>query len=96
MHINSTVEVLHPYYKLAYIGMSWGGPKEQAAEIDAGNPHAKDWQDEARKVVEKMVRCLFHLHKITMLTMCKLDGPILQHSAHCYSCSKRHWNPGCR
>ena len=47
--------VLHPYYKLTYIKVAWGGPKEQAAEIKAGNLDAKDWQDEARKVVEKTV-----------------------------------------
>ena len=47
--------MLHPYYKLAYIKMSWGGPDEQAAEIDAGNFDAKDWQDEARKILEKTV-----------------------------------------
>jgi hypothetical protein len=47
--------VLHPYYKLAYIKLSWGGPDEQAAEIAAGNPKAKNWQAEARKVVEKTV-----------------------------------------
>ena len=28
--------VLHPYYKLAYIKLLWGGPKEQAAKIKAG------------------------------------------------------------
>jgi len=39
--------VLHPYFKLA-----WGGPEEQAAEIAAGNLDAKDWQDEARQIVE--------------------------------------------
>ena len=48
--------VLHPYYKLTYIKLSWGGPEEQAAEIEKGNPLAKDWHDEARKIVEKMVR----------------------------------------
>jgi hypothetical protein len=69
--------VLHPYYKLAYIKISWGGPDEQAAEIAAGNFDAKDWQDEARKIVEKTVHRLLHLHKITMLTTCKPDGPIL-------------------
>jgi hypothetical protein len=47
--------VLHPYYKLAYIKLAWGGPEEQAAEIEAGNPGAKDWQDEARKIVETTV-----------------------------------------
>ena len=29
--------VLHPYYKLAYIKIAWGGPEEQADEIAAGN-----------------------------------------------------------
>jgi len=48
--------VLHPYYKLAYIKLSWGGPEEQAAEIAAGNLAAKDWQDEAKKIVENTVR----------------------------------------
>lgn len=69
--------MLHPYYKLAYIKMSWGGPDEQAAQIDEGNADAKDWQDEARKIVEKTVRRLLHLHKLTMLTMFKLDVLIL-------------------
>jgi hypothetical protein len=44
--------VLHPYYKLAYIKMAWGGPEDQARERAAGNPNAKDWHDEALKVVE--------------------------------------------
>ncbi len=52
---NEPLEVLHPYYKLAYIKLAWGGPEEQAAEIEAGNPDAKDWQDEARKIVETTV-----------------------------------------
>lgn len=50
--------VLHPYYKLDYIKVSWGGPAEKAADIAAGNPHAKDWQAEAKEVVEKTV-CFF-------------------------------------
>ena len=45
--------VIHPYYKLAYIKMAWGGPEEQAREQECGNPTAKDWQDEALKIVEK-------------------------------------------
>ncbi|KAM6501439.1 hypothetical protein JOM56_004453, partial [Amanita muscaria] len=44
--------VLHPYYKLDYIKMAWGGEKEQQAERDEGNLNAKNWQDEARKVLE--------------------------------------------
>ncbi|KAF9242391.1 hypothetical protein BU15DRAFT_72913 [Melanogaster broomeanus] len=38
--------VLHPYYKLAYIKMAWGGSEEQQQEREAGNPNAKDWHDE--------------------------------------------------
>ncbi|KAF8814037.1 hypothetical protein BYT27DRAFT_7026335, partial [Phlegmacium glaucopus] len=47
--------VLHPYYKLAYIKLSWGGAEEKEAEIAAGNLDAKDWHDEANKLVEKTV-----------------------------------------
>jgi hypothetical protein len=46
---------LHPYYKLAYIELAWGGAKEQEAEIEAGNYEAKNWQDEARQILEKTV-----------------------------------------
>ena len=41
-----TNTVIHPYYKLAYIKMAWGGPEEQARKWELGNIHAKDWQDE--------------------------------------------------
>jgi hypothetical protein len=47
--------VLHPYYKLDYIEMAWGGADEQAKEITAGNLYAKNWQDEAKKIVEATV-----------------------------------------
>jgi hypothetical protein len=47
--------VLHPYYKLDYIKLSWGGAEEQAIERLEGNLDAKNWQDEALKVVEKTV-----------------------------------------
>jgi hypothetical protein len=50
--------VLHPYYKLAYIKLAWGGPDEQAAEIAAGIPgnlNTKDWQDKAKQIVENTV-----------------------------------------
>jgi hypothetical protein len=47
--------VLHPYYKLDYIALAWGGAEEQAKERAAGDPTAKNWKDEARKVVEKTV-----------------------------------------
>lgn len=51
----SLIIVLHPYYKLDYIKLSWGGAEEQAKERLEGNPFAKNWQDEALKVVEKTV-----------------------------------------
>ncbi len=50
-----TLSVLHPYYKLAYIKLAWGGPDELAAELAGGNPYAKDWQDEAKQIVERTV-----------------------------------------
>jgi hypothetical protein len=49
------ITVLHPYYKLDYIKLSWGGAEEQALECLEGNPNAKNWQDEALKIVEKTV-----------------------------------------
>jgi hypothetical protein len=58
--------VLHPYYKLAYIKLAWGGEKkkEQADERDAGNQYAKNWQDEAMKVVEREVSNFFRIISI--------------------------------
>jgi hypothetical protein len=47
--------VLHLYYGLAYIKLAWGGAEEQAAKRAAGNRNAKNWQDEARTVVEMEV-----------------------------------------
>ncbi|KAF8074785.1 hypothetical protein FPV67DRAFT_1390698, partial [Lyophyllum atratum] len=47
--------VLHPYYKLDYIELAWGGEAEQRKEQAEGNTHAKNWQDEARQVVEDAV-----------------------------------------
>jgi hypothetical protein len=54
--------VLHPYYKLAYIKLAWGGEEEQAAERAAGNRYAKNWQDEVRKVLEREVSSIFSLN----------------------------------
>ena len=35
--------------------MSWGGAEEQTKEHEEGNPNTMNWQDEALKVVEKIV-----------------------------------------
>jgi len=51
------ISALHPYYKLEYIKMAWGGAKEQAEEIEVGNEDAKNWQDEAQKILETTVSC---------------------------------------
>lgn len=62
--------MLHPYYKLAPIKLLWRGPKEQAAEIAAGNIHAKDWQDEARQIVERTVSLsTLHLFLLCLIPM---------------------------
>jgi hypothetical protein len=47
--------VLHPYFKLAYIKMAWGGEKEQKEERRKGNKEAKNWQDEAQQILENTV-----------------------------------------
>jgi hypothetical protein len=35
--------------------MAWGGREEQEEEYRKGNMDAKDWQDEARKILEHTV-----------------------------------------
>ncbi len=57
---SSVFTVLHPYYKLDYITLKWGGEKEQQAEIEAGNLDAKNWTEEARKIVDKAVCSLLY------------------------------------
>jgi hypothetical protein len=55
LHYLIIILVLHLYYKLNYIKLSWGGAKEQILECMEGNPDTKNWQDEALKVVESTV-----------------------------------------
>ena len=38
--------------------MMWGGAEEQAKERASGNSNAKNWQDEARKIIETHVSIL--------------------------------------
>jgi hypothetical protein len=89
--------VLHPYYKLAYIKLAWGGVEEQAEQVAAGYPNAKNWQDEVRKVVESKVYFpsiyIFDLGPISN-AMTVLDGGILEDSAkgrtfNPHRCSRR-------
>ncbi|KAF8680603.1 hypothetical protein AX14_004549 [Amanita brunnescens Koide BX004] len=46
---------LHPYFKLDWILLNWGGSKEQEIERAKGNLNAKNWKDEARKVLEDLM-----------------------------------------
>lgn len=52
---SETVVALHPYFKLDWIAHNWGGSKEQEAEHAKGNFNEKNWQYEARKVLEDLV-----------------------------------------
>lgn len=36
--------------------MAWGGPEELQRDREAGNTYAKDWHDEALKIVERMMQ----------------------------------------
>lgn len=80
LHLNNLLNtiVLHPYFKLAYIKIAWGRPAEQEAEHKAGNPSAKDWQDEAWKILEGMV-CAHSFADTIYLTHLHIpDGALLQ------------------
>jgi len=74
---------LHPYYKLAYIELAWGGAKEQEAEYEAGNFKAKNWQDEARKILEDTVSnvatspCTMYVLYLWLV----IDGAVLENAA---------------
>ncbi|KAG1745838.1 uncharacterized protein EDB91DRAFT_1080096 [Suillus paluster] len=61
--------VLHPYYKLEYIKMTWEGREEQEHERAAGNFNAKDWHDEALKVVETTMEDYWKTHPSSTTTM---------------------------
>lgn len=61
--------VIHPYYKLHWIELHWGGAEAQQVEFDAGNFDAKDWVKEAKRVVEKKVRILYFIHRTSSLTL---------------------------
>jgi len=49
---------LHPYYKLDYIELAWGGEREQEKERILGNLDARNWKDEALTIFETTVGLL--------------------------------------
>jgi len=74
---NISVTVLHPYYKLDYIKLMWGGADEQAKEHAAGNLDAKNWQDEALVIIKMTVSVSIILNNIISHMWCT-DGVVLQ------------------
>jgi hypothetical protein len=73
---NISITVLHPYYKLDYIKLTWGGAEEQTKELTAGNLDAKNWQDKALMIVETMVSNSILLYHIISCMLCT-DGAVL-------------------
>jgi hypothetical protein len=76
-YLHLLITVLHPYYKLNYIKLSWGSAEEQAMERLGGNPNAKNWQDEALKIVEKTVSINSQSGFPTCMKQ-RIDGHVLQ------------------
>ena len=62
--------VLHLYYKLDYIALSWCGADEQERDHANRNSHTINWQDQALTVVEEMVHVTSLLGSFTHKTMC--------------------------
>ena len=49
-----------------YIELEWGGAEEQVKEMNAGNPDAKNWLEEAMMVLEQVV-CICNLSAVVVL-----------------------------
>jgi hypothetical protein len=65
-----------------YIKLAWGSAEEQEAGRRAGNPDAKNWQDEARKILEDMVRHFLLSYSTPLTCFDILDGMILEGSTN--------------
>ena len=53
--IDLIIAALHPYFKLDWIALHWGGAREQERDRAQGDINAKNWQDESRKILENLV-----------------------------------------
>lgn len=51
-----SILVIHPYYKLNWIELHWGGAEAQAEAVLRGESNARNWVDEAEKLVESAER----------------------------------------
>ncbi|KAH9007508.1 hypothetical protein EDB83DRAFT_2323718 [Lactarius deliciosus] len=59
--------VLHPYYKLDYVELAWGGEKEQEKEQLLGNLDMRNWKDEALTIFEMMAEEYWRSHPKTTM-----------------------------
>ena len=66
--------------------MAWGGPAEQQRDREAGNPDAKDWYDEALKIIEKTMEKYWQPPKSN--TKSEIDDDAT-HTAHAAKCKSR-------
>ena len=55
--------------------MAWGGAEEQKLEHEAGNPNAKDWHDEATKIIEKTMMEYWEKMKPLMTSKLPANSP---------------------
>ncbi|KIK79669.1 hypothetical protein PAXRUDRAFT_16219 [Paxillus rubicundulus Ve08.2h10] len=98
--------ILHPYHKLAYIKMAWGGLEEQQKEHEAGKFNAKDWYDEALQIIEKTMEEYWnsehqaaakHSHG-TAMTAANENNNTPESEFNCYHCEllkqERHKDGG--
>ncbi|KAG6905295.1 hypothetical protein DXG01_003622 [Tephrocybe rancida] len=66
---------LHPYFKLHYIQIVWGGAEEQRAEFAKGNHNVKNWVDEAWIIVENAMEKYWSTRP-TRVTMPPVSGSV--------------------
>ena len=59
--------------------MAWGGAEEQEAERRKWNFLAKNWQDEAEKVLERTVSTIIQFKMMFALNSIALDGTLLEY-----------------
>jgi hypothetical protein len=63
----------------------WGGVQEQDAKQEAGNWDAKNWQDEARKVLEWMASLsrVMYYNVLILISFSTPDGKLLEGPIRC-------------
>src|ERR1700678_3603048 len=65
---SKTINTVSKYYILisnSNTSRNWGGEQEQEQELEKGNVDARNWQEEAQKVVKRVVRFSLFLILVT-------------------------------